>query len=893
MSLASGTRIGVYEIRDSLGAGGMGEVYRARDTRLNRDVAVKVLPEMLAGDPERLARLHREAQVLASLNHPNIAIVHGFEERPAEAGHYTYALVMELVEGPTLADRLMSGPLPLEDAMPIARQIADALDAAHEQGVIHRDLKPANIKIRPDGTVKVLDFGLAKISDSAGRVLPSGPVGSTHQDPAYAASQSPTLISPAMLTGVGMIFGTAAYMSPEQARGKPVDKRADIWAFGCVLYEMLTGQRPFGGGEVSDTLASVLKDEPKWSALPPRAQPLVRRCLEKDPRHRLRDIGDAMSWLDAGAAPAVVRDRRFPWLASAAALVFLVAAVALAFVHFGEPASPLPERLQFDVHGPDNGNLEAFALSPDGRSLAFVSLDGEAPRLFVRSLETGQSRELTRASGFTGSMFWSPDSRFIAFPMAGQLRRISVNGDQVQTICDLPSAGGWTGGTWNTDDVIVFGGNSYALMQVSAAGGIATPLTMLDASRKEVGHVGPTFLPDGKHVAYYRSTGLPERRGIYVASLGVAPNAQPTDRIAVADAQPTYVRAGDDSGYLLYARQGVVFAQAMAPFALAPTGEAIRLPEQVQVGVETLTRASVTAAANGTLAYRTTSHERGSAIWVNRSGAEVETVTPDIPSPQFPRLSPDGRRLALVSSGELWEYDLTGRPPVRLPTEGSVFSPLWTPDGKSLVYETGNATSLRMIEASAGATSRPASPDGHFHPHGWSPDGKDLIAVQFTGNESATDVVRFTPDGKATAQFLVKTPGRDGVEGVSLSPDGRWLAYVSNVTGSYEVWVQQFPASGSPIRVSPGGGVEPVWSHDGRELFYLQGNQMMSIAISPGQEFDFKPARRLFEYVYRRASQPPNFLVAPDGRFLIIKPTSRTTPAITVVSNWAQSLAVR
>ena len=879
MSLAPGTRIGAYEIRDSLGAGGMGEVYRARDTRLNRDVAIKVLPDALAGNSDRLARLHREAQVLASLNHPNIAIVHGLEESST-----VHALVMELVEGPTLADRVALGPMEWDEALPIARQIADALDGAHEHGVIHRDLKPSNIKIRPDGTVKVLDFGLAKMADDSRsvRLQPD-------------QTQSPTLISPAMMTGVGMIFGTAAYMAPEQARGKVVDKRADIWAFGCVLYEMLTGQRPFAGSEVSDTLASVLKDEPDWTRVPPRALPLLKRCLEKDPKRRLRDIGDAAGWLentawvDNGAAPATaVPNRRVVWLASAAAMVFLITAAVLAFVHFRETPTST-QRLQFDVHAPDNGSLEAFAVSPDGRLLAFVTLDGEAPRLFVHSLETGEARELKQASGFTGVMFWSPDSRFLAFPMAGQLRRIGVNGDQLQTICDLPSAGGWTGGTWNSDDVIVFGGNSYPLMRVSAAGGVATLLTTLDPARKEVGHVGPAFLPDGKHVVYYRSTALPEYRGIYIASIDVAPSAQSADRLAAADAQPTYVRAGADSGYLLYARQGVMFAQAMAPSALAPTGEALRLKEQVQVGIETLTRASLSAAATGTLAYRTTSQELGAVILVDRRGAEVETLSRDITSPQFPRLSPDGRRMALVSSGELWDYDLKGRPPVRLTTEGNVFSPLWTPDGKSLVYESGNATSLRIVDASPGASSRPASPDGHFHPHGWSPDGKELIAVQFTGNESSTDVVRFEPHRTASPQYLVKTPGRDGVEGVSLSPDGRWLAYVSNASGTFEVWVQPFPGPGSPIRVSPAGGVEPLWSPDGRELFYLQGKQMMGIAIDSGTEFDFKPAQRLFEYPYPRASQAPSFTIVADGRFLVVKPTMRTTPAITVVSNWAQN----
>jgi Tol biopolymer transport system component len=893
MSLSAGSRIGAYEILGSLGAGGMGEVYRARDARLNRDVAIKVLPDALAGNSDRLSRLHREAQVLASLNHPNIAIVHGFEESPSTSSGQAggvHALVMELVEGPTLADRITEASrLDIDEAMAIARQIADALDAAHEHGVVHRDLKPANIKLRPDGTVKVLDFGLAKIMDrpaKAGHYEGTGD--RSGRQPDLAVSQSPTLISPAMMTGVGMIFGTAAYMSPEQARGKTVDKRADIWAFGCVLYEMLTGTRAFGGGnEMSDTLAAVLKDEPDWTRVPPRARALLQRCLEKDPKRRLRDIGDAMALLAGGAQTAAPAPRRLLWTLAAIACVSLVFGGALAFVHFGERTTS-PRAVHFVVPPPARGSFgPTFALSPDGRMVAYIGVTDGASFLWVHSFDTGKSRPLTAAGSFSNAMFWSPDSRFIAYAIEGRLKKVSVNGDQVQTICDLPSSGGFGGGSWGRDNVILFGGNSHPVMSVSADGGTVRAVTSL---RGEVGDVGPTFLPDGRHFLYSRITGRPENRGILLGSLDVAPESQSTTRLLASDSRPVFSNGGAArASYVMFLRDGTLLAQLFDLDRLTTSGDAFPIAEQI--GTELTTAPLVSAADDGTVAFRSDTGSVGAPIWANRAGVEVGAVSGDIKNPQFPRLSPDGTRLALVVDNELWEYDLQGRPPVKLTTEGNVFSPMWTPDGKSLIYESNNAPALRMVAAVPGASSRPASPEGHFHPHGWSPDGKELIAVQFTGGDSGTDVVRFVPDATAKPQFIVRTPAREGVEGATLSPDGRWLAYVSNATGDFEVWVQSFAREGNPVRVSPRGGVEPVWARDGRELFYLEGNKLMAVAVDGKTVFNFEPPTLLFEYRYRRSSQPPSYEVAADGRFLIIKQASVTQPPIEVITNWAQSVS--
>jgi serine/threonine protein kinase len=490
MALAAGTRLGPYEILASIGAGGMGEVYRAKDTKLKRDVALKVLPAAFAQDPERMLRFQREAEVLASLNHLNIAQIYGVEER---------ALVMELVDGQTL-----QGPLPLETALNYARQIADALEAAHEKNIIHRDLKPANIMTTPAGVVKVLDFGLAAVAQSS--------------DPSNPAN-SPTLtISPPR---AGMILGTASYMSPEQARGKAVDKRADIWAFGVVLFELLTGKRLFDGETVSDTLAAVLKTEPDLNQVPAKVRRLLEACLQKDPKQRLQAIGDwrlVLTDMHPQAAPAP--KSKLPW---AVATVFALAFGALAFVHFREKV-PVMEEMRFQIQAPENATLgPLLKLSPDGHKLAFSA----GSRLWVHFLESGESRDLT-ADG--GTPFWSPDSRYIGYPSEGKLKKIAATGGPPQTVADLH--GRWGGGTWNQDDVIVFADLAVGLFRVSASGGVPVPITAFDPARRETLHAFPSFLPDGRHFVYTRRSSDLAKSAIYLGSVDVKPDQQSSKPLA-------------------------------------------------------------------------------------------------------------------------------------------------------------------------------------------------------------------------------------------------------------------------------------------------------------------------------------------------------------------------
>ena len=595
-----GRRFGSYLVRSLLGAGGMGEVYRAHDEQLGREVAIKILPPLFATDPERLARFESEARMLAALNHPHIGAIYGLEHVDGSP-----ALVLELVEGETLADRIARGPLPLDDALTIARQIADALEAAHERGIVHRDLKPANIEITPAGVVKVLDFGLAKLG-----VREIGGPGPNLAD-------SPTRIGG---TREGVIVGSAAYMSPEQARGAAVDKRTDIWAFGCVLYEMLTGGRAFGGDALSDTLAAVLKDEPDVNRVPPPARVLVQRCLEKDPKRRLRDIGDAMSLLETaphvGVAPRV--DRRPTWIAAAVAAMCLIGALAIAIVHFAEqPPSLRP--VHFQVQTPETGRFGGlFALSPSGRMMAFVAMVADEPHLWVHSFETGQSRPLSNAGPVSNAVFWSPDSRFLAFPIEGKLKKISIVGEQVQTVCDLPPGSTYGGGAWNAQNVIVFGG-SAGLMQVPAEGGVATPVTVLDRSRGDMGHPGPRFLPDGRHLLYFRNS-VAGTRGIYVASLDVKPDAQSLARVVASVSRPIYAAAGVGPGHLLFLREQTLFAQPFDPEALRLTGEAFVVAEEVGLDLG-IALGWFSATPEGTLAYRAAVGMSGAPIWVNSGRA--------------------------------------------------------------------------------------------------------------------------------------------------------------------------------------------------------------------------------------------------------------------------------
>jgi serine/threonine protein kinase len=578
MALPPGTRLGPYEILAPLGAGGMGEVYRARDTTLGRDVALKILPAEFTSDPDRVARFRREARVLASLNHPNIAQIYGFDDSSG-----VRALVMELVEGPTLADRIAKGPLPIDEAVPIAKQIAEALEAAHEQGIIHRDLKPANIKVKDDGTVKVLDFGLAKALEpmSAG-INPD-------------STASPTITSPAQPTGVGVILGTAAYMSPEQAKGRPADKRSDIWAFGCVLYEMITGRRPFQGSGVGEVLASVIKEAPKWDDFPIEVRGLLQRCLEKDPKKRLRDIGDAMLLMISGT-PEAPSARQTPTsrLSWAVATVFGLAALALAAIHFLEKPPVRPTVARFQIRLPGEVKFTpggSFTISPDGRHVAFSAVNtNNRPGVWVQDLDALDAREL--AGTFTGPaappFFWSPDSRYVVYSEnSPKLKKVDITTGTPQDICDKP--GPPIGGSWNKDGLIIFGSSTAGLWKVPAAGGTPAPLTKLDESRHERNHELPSFLPDGHHFLYLRRSATnPEESGVFAGSIDDAPERQSKKRILATSFGGYYVPGNNaGSGWLLFLSDGTLMAQPFDSVKLERSGEPVPVAEDVGLIYET------------------------------------------------------------------------------------------------------------------------------------------------------------------------------------------------------------------------------------------------------------------------------------------------------------------
>ncbi|MCY4659109.1 MAG: protein kinase [Acidobacteria bacterium] len=883
MPLTAGERFaGHFEVTGVLGAGGMGEVYRARDTRLNRGVALKILPEAFAADADRLARFQREAELLASLNHPNIAQIHGIEEE----ADGTRALVLELVDGPTLEERIAEGPLPLDDALALAAQIADALEAAHEAGVIHRDLKPANVKVRGDGTVKVLDFGLAKALDAAPA---SG-------DP----RSSPTMATAA--TRMGVIVGTAAYMAPEQARGRQVDRRVDVWAFGAVVYEMLTGRRAFAGDDATSTLAEVIKSEPAWEELtvdvPPAVSGVLRRCLQKDPKERLRDIGDVRLGLlgafedperatapsaagaalpASGAAPTEAGGgwkRHWVGLTGAAVVIAAVAVGPAVWI-----APPPPPSVAFPVRFtiPAAPNIVPFVeVSPDGRHLAYLESDGgREARLWIHSFETGQARELATAdtAGFT--VFWSPDSRFLAFSEGGSLRRIDRTSGSVETVCDTPRL---FGGSWNGDDVIVFGA-ATGIMRVPAAGGTPVPLTTVDAARGELAHAAPRFLPDGRHFLYLRASSDSDVAGIYLGALDVEPAAQNPARLVATRQDAAYAPAAGlgTTGHLLVLQDDRLLAQPFDEERLALAGS----PTVVTEGVGAFdVFAAFSVSRNGMLAYRGAEATR-SVLWIEPTGQESAAAgMENLNDPENPRLSPDGRRLALIVDDDLWVFDLEGRPPIRLTFDGGDnASPLWTPDGGRIVYE-GDG-SLYSVSADGGGTPEPIGPQGHFHPHAWASNG-DLIAVEISGERVGLVEFPAVPDAEARAVF--RSPANEGFS-AALSPDGRWLAYTSDATGSLEVWARPYPGPRPPVRISPRGGTEPVWARDGRALHYVEGRRsLMRVPVDASQGFEFAAPVRLFDADFVVYGQSPSYDVAPDGRLVTVRDDSIAT--VSVILNW-------
>jgi hypothetical protein len=863
MPLTTGTRLGSYEISAALGAGGMGEVYRARDTKLNRDVAVKVLPEAFAADPERLARFEREAQVLAALNHPNIAHVYGLEKRERQDRHDTSAfIVMELVDGEELAQRIARGPMPLDEALPIATQIAEALEAAHEQGIVHRDLKPANVKIKTDGTVKILDFGLAKAIDSAVSTV--------------SATMSPTLSIHA--TQAGIILGTAAYMSPEQARGKPVDKRADIWSFGAVLYEMVTGRKPFRGDEVSDVLASILKDEPRWDLVPHRLRPLLKRCLEKDPRKRLRDVSGVGLLLEEPSLAATrAHTSRLPWVATGALAV--VAAMAL-WAPWRRTSPELRPLVRLDVDlgsdvllgSPQGADV---IVSPDGNRLAWVSRG----RLFTRRLDQSKALELAGTLG-AASPFFSPDGRWLAFFAAGRLRKVSVEGGASITLCDAPQG---RGGGWSEDGRIVASLDGNLLATISDAGGAPTPLMPL--AQGEAQHRWPHVLPGSRAMIFTaRPTSSTSWDDATIEVLRVPDGRRKT--LQRGGSFGRYVAASNGDGYLLYVTKGTLFAVPFDVGRLEVRGTPLPIVEDVGYnGANGAAQFDLSRA--GTLVYRRAlSGAVVSLQWLDAIGNLQALPTKPAVYLQ-PRLSPDGRLLAMaITSGDgtdIWVYEWQRDVMSRLTFGGGNYGyPVWSPDGRFLVFFAGGLGGLYWIRADgASAPQQLTRSQNPQFPWSFSPDGKRLAFAEFPMSGGDIWTVPVEDDGgmlkAGKPEPFLQTPASELYP--AFSPDGRWIAYRTFESGTSEIQVRAFPDKGGKWLISNGGGVVPVWSPNGRELFYRSEDQHIMVVSYTVKDDAFVPdkPRRWSDRILAE-SPARNLDIAPDGRrFVTMMPVD--TPA--------------
>ncbi len=881
MALTPGTRLGHYDVTSLLGEGGMGQVWQATDTQLNRPVALKILPDAFADDPDRIARFQREAQVLASLNHPNIAAIYGIEEDEAEG---TRALVLELVEGPTLADRISKGPIPLDAALAIAKQIAEALEAAHEAGVIHRDLKPANIKVRDDGTVKVLDFGLAKAFETG--------------TPDPNQSRSPTVSLTAAATQIGMVIGTVAYMAPEQARGLPVDKRADIWAFGAVLFEMLTGTRPFAGSDASETLARVIDREPDWTALPDNTPPILagflRQCLEKNPKRRVRDIGD-VGLAMAGAFASSVRPaggdahaahRLRVWQRPAAAVSMALALMAVAAAASWSVTRPAPSAVsRFDMNVPDDERLDAnargrhaLAISPDGRFVAYVTVPG----LSIRELAQETAVALPNTLGAV-EPFFSPDSRWLGFFADGEMRKVSTSGGSPVRIAEVP-AEPW-GVTWGPDDNILYSRGVGGIWRVAGTGG--TPELLFEAKDGEQLHQ-PQLLPGGEHVLFT----VRDLNSIWPLARVVAQSISTGERTVLVD------RGMDGrylpSGHLVYALGDSVLAVAFGVDPPRVLGAAVPVVNPVRMTSTETGSAQFTVSSEGTLVYVTRTDAESRLVWVNRQGQETPIDVP-VGTYRRVRVAPDGSKLVMERHGsrtEIWVHDLNrgSQTPLTLGAESGTW-PEWTPDGQRVVWNSGTGLAWRASDGSGQTESLVEGP--LLTPYGWSADGRTLVV-----NESSptADILTVDVDGDRTVQPLLAT--EFGEFRPAVSPDGRWIAYSSNESVPGQIFVRPFPnVEDGRHLVSVDGGISPVWSPDGSELFYRNRDAMIAVSVQTEPEFSVGTPTVLFRGGYAGGVAGPEgrlYDLAPDGaRFVMIDTGGTTTDSFRVVLNWDQELLER
>ncbi len=908
MALEAGARLGQYEIVSSLGAGGMGEVYRARDMKLGREVAIKVLPEGFSDEPARMARFDREAKVLASLNHNNIATLHGFETEGE-----TQFLVMELVEGETLAERIKRGAIPVDEALPLFLQIAEGLEAAHENGVIHRDLKPANIKVNDDGQVKILDFGLAKVLGPE-----TAEIDLTH---------SPTLT--ADMTQRGVLLGTAAYMSPEQARGKAIDKRTDIWAFGCVLYEMLTGRRAFQGEDVSLTLAEVLKSDPDWSYLPAATSEsvrrLLRRCTEKELQRRLRDIGEArilVKDLLSGSTGVEESRRRqggrrpWGWIATSAGSLLILAGVLV----LGRSAPLIPKRvLRYSIPLAQEELTFRHALSPDGRYVAVMAVAGGATQVFVRALDSWELRPLPSTERVT-ELFWSPDSRQIAFFADNKLKKVAVSGGPATELCDVPGLL-VAPGTWGRDDIIVFATSSRSdpgpLRSVPATGGESSPLTTAEPGES---HRFPLFLPGGSHFLYTSVGG--SSPGIYLASLD-----DTAGRRLLADESSAHFAPASEAGgtrYLLFLRDGKLMAQPFGADRLELAGEPYVLLEHAPAWDDGA--AAIEISENGTLVYLGGgSRETDSRFsWFDRSGNVISSEG-SVGPPAPVALSPNEEVMAVPRRlpGRQWESDLflwelTRGVETRFTFQNTVDfvgNALWSADSSRILFSANPVGVVDLFSKDIRSSGPPEvflETENPKYVTDWSRDGRYVLYTELKGTQA--DLWYLTLEGEGTGSEI--RPGEpvsflqtEFLESAGqLSPDGKWIAYMSDESGVLEVYVRPFPTGGGKWKISSGHSIQPRWRSDGRELFYLSGpalkRTLMSVAVttvsvdSSGElpTFDTGTPEPLFA-VQANAFHPAfgTFFYSPSAagqRFLVNHIEMREDPVLNVVVNWQRAFGL-
>ena len=883
-----GKRLGAYEVIAKLGEGGMGEVYRARDTKLDREVALKILPDNVANDPDRLLRFEREAKTLAALNHPQIAQIYAVEALDGAASGR--AIVMELVDGEDLGERLARGAIPIDEALPIARQIAEALEAAHDQGIVHRDLKPANVKVRADGTVKVLDFGLAKVLESGSAARDIGP------------ATSPTITTPAM-TAAGVILGTAAYMSPEQAKGKIVDRRADIWAFGCVLYEMLTGRRAFAGEDVTDTLTAIMRDTPDVAALPadtPQAvKLLIARCLEKDLRKRLPHIG--LARLDLTDTPASIlpeqaatrSSRRGIHLISVAAAMMAAAGLGFVAATFRQPASVRAPIVKSTIALPSPEHElvggDTIALSPDGRKIAFAYPDTNGRRMiWVRSLNSLEAQPVRGSDNGMGP-FWSPDSQSLAFSADARLKRVDLADGSVKTITDNALGGC----DWNRDDVILFQHSvERRVYRVSAAGGTAQPAPSTEREGFSASYFA-SFLPDGQHFLFLRS------RKVYVSSLAEGTSAQ----LLLEDVGNAKYAAG----HLLFLRETTLFAQPFDPDRLALSGTPLVIAEGIRINTGS-GAGSFSVTSNGLLAYVTTDVTPSRLTWFDRTGSAVGALgDPAIISELS--LSADGLWAAasIQSSGaddhDIWVFDLRRGVRTRVTRdEADDTAPAISRDGSHVAFSSrrGRVKTLALRAVGSTAATRALTEDPlNKYMQDFSADGKQVLYSRH-GGSALHDLFSVASDGKSAPEAVLKTDAHESRG--AFSPDGRYIAYESNESGRSEIYLVDYPIRAPGRPVSSAGGAHPRWRRDGKELYYLNGSTVMHVTVTTSASgVELGPPAALFDLGPRvrnltgGISTGANFYgVAPDGqRFLFAVPQYLAPGTITLVVNWTEELGTK